>query len=274
MLKRIVPAALMIFFTMALPAHADRTDLFQHQAENLNTLSSLNAAKVGSGHTHYLHLAGAILNETNDQIFNDLTAAFGAALEAQKSEIRFSYTLQVSGRGQVLVNLALEPAGPADTPTCENFIAALEKKGFKSLRVQFQLVTQIREIAEFQAGMYVANQEDPFAEAYKFPRHFRFANLQEWNDFSNLYGFALLNKDGQAFRKFLKDFIANPKIYQVIQDTVLTKNNMAAIDPNVSLVLVNNTKVDSSWANSPFIPFKFFRNCYAKDYEGGMCYTP
>ena len=220
--------------------------------------------------TLYLHLAGRFPTERST-LTSEIEKEVTTPLQALKGKVLFSYLHQVQGDGSFVVNLALSPLGVANVAVFNQYVSDLEKKGFKGLLVHFSTITKIMEMPELQIGSYDNSSEDPFNKTFQLSRHFSLIGLKEWNDFSNEYGFALLGRSA-VFLAYIEKFVGDPIQFENLKK-VMAKNNMIAIQPRPVLFLESGEVVGPQAEVSPFLSYRFFRNCYAKDRENGACYS-
>jgi hypothetical protein len=220
--------------------------------------------------TLYLHLTGTFPTEAATlmaQIKKELTEP----LQSLKGKALFSYIDQVSGDGSFILNLTLSPIGTVNLIPFNQYVETLEKSGFKGLVIHFKQVMRIVEMPEFQVGTYVGTSEDPFQKNFQLSRHFVLGGLKEWTDFSNEYGFALLGPSS-GFLAYVEKFVGDAAEFEKLKH-VLAQNNMVAVNPKPVLILEGGEVVGPQPQVSPFIAYRFFRNCYAKAHENGSCYT-
>jgi hypothetical protein len=222
------------------------------------------------GYTYSLNITGTLMpGEKASQLLNKISATFIEPIETGKISTD-TYIMQVSGPDYIF-NFVAEPASLDKVKEFMSFIEKREALGFHGQAIHFKKVISLHEVATFQAGNYNDQLEDPFDMNFDLKREFDFKTLAEWENFTDTYGYALLSHDHQEFEKYLESFIADPVIYSQVTE-ILKRDNMAAIDPRVSLLLEDQSKVDSDFEHTAFLPFKFFRNCFLSNYENGTCY--
>jgi hypothetical protein len=234
-------------------------------------LSTLLAPAASFANPLFLDVSGH-LDQTPEQIYAELTNRFTKPLDASRDSILFSYIKQAHGQGDFFFHLVIEPTNAGDVEAFEKYVRDAEANNFFGMKVHFQKVIGIQEMATLQMGHYAGDEEDPFHVDAGVDRNFSFSSLREWIDFSNEYGFALLAKDNAKFLDYIKKFLNDKAAYDEIRDTILATSNMVAINPKPFLVLEDNTVIGPDFETSPFLPFRFIRNCFSAEYENGMCY--
>jgi hypothetical protein len=250
-----------VAFAGALPTRSS--------GSNLPLLHSTDVAPTGS--TRFLSFEGDLKNVAQSSLLEELEVAFIRPLEDSDGKILFSYIAQTSGEGHFFLHLVLEPSAVDDVSLVHAYVAERELSGFRGLQVRFSRVVAIFEVAHLQTGVYVDAQEDPFQQDFELVRSFAFMSLRSWKDFNNEYGFALLSHDSTKFLDYLTQFVSDPVELAALKSGPLTKANMVAIDPKPYLILENDASVGPAFDESPFLPYKMFRNCYSPSYENGMC---
>jgi hypothetical protein len=247
---------------LTLPAQAAHFQASGH--------SVANSAEPGTA--RYLHLSGVDKSADPGDLFAELKKRFEDSLDPLKSSLGFSYVVQTSGGGMFGLNLLVE-AKLGGAEALAKYLARAGDADFHGNAVHFQTVKEIHLLASLEAGQYVADQDDPFAQTYFLDRTFTFSTFAEFEGFSNEYGFALLNPERATFLGYLEKFVGGDT-FKTVRDQVLASNNMVAIAPATTLVLDHGTEAGPGWNTTPFLPFKFFRNCYSPRFENGNCYKP
>jgi hypothetical protein len=255
-------------FTNAFQASA-HAEIITFGNENYSSLTRRHAPEDS---TYYLHLGGTLLPQDPHSTINEIQKRYTLPLDALNKSLTFSWTMQAEGNGGFFVNLIVEPTTENDRSILKSYLVNMESMNFHGLPVRFVRVESISEKATLEAGNYDEKLDDPFSQTFSLSRNFRINNLAGWASFTNQYGFALLNHNSASFLSYLAGFVGDDLAFQRLLDEVLSKNNMVAIDPEVSLRLEGGDTVGRDLIVSPFLPFKFFRNCYAVKYENGACY--
>jgi hypothetical protein len=220
--------------------------------------------------TFYMHISGQFSQDPG--LSADLNKTFTDPLQVLRGKIMFSYIVQVYGDGNFFLNLILSPVHPEDSQVFHDYISSKQKRGFRGLAVNFTKVAHIEGQAHLLLGSYVEDEMDPFQQHFDLSRPISLADLSAWNDFSNQYGFAFM-ASSQDFQSYLQKFVGDETDFKNVI-AALSQNNMAAMDSSMEIYLENGTKVSAAFEASPFVPFRFFRNCYSTQHENGMCYTP
>lgn len=219
----------------------------------------------------FLKLEGAVAGLGNDALMQEVINALVVPLRTNPNIALYSYVIDVHGDGQFFFHFAAEPLRVTSIDLFNQYIAAAEAQTFHGLKIHFQNVVQISEVTNVRAGNYIANQEDPFDVNFEVSQTQFFATLSEWQNFTDIYGEALLSTNHATFKKYLATLIKDPKDFAAVSQA-LAISNMMAIDPRIYLTLEDGSIVDGEMTNSPFIPFQFFRNCYESRYENGFCF--
>ena len=219
--------------------------------------------------TFYMHIEGDLPQDST--ISGDLNKNFTEPLETLRKKIMFSYVVQVTGDSHFFLSLILSPRQPEDLQVFQDYMMSKQKRGFRGLPVVFEKVNHIEGESHLLVGSYVDDNMDPFQQHFDLARTVSLPDLAAWNDYSNEYGFAFLGS-GPDFLAYLQKFVADEVGYEYLK-SVLSKNNMTALDARLELFLENGNRVSAAFETSPFVPFRFFRNCYSAQHENGMCYT-
>jgi hypothetical protein len=220
----------------------------------------------------FLHLQGSDPSTTSKQLNQEIQDTFLTPVDQLKTRVIYSQVSQAYGNKDFFVNFILEPAGNLQQAAVDEYVHSLEGRIFHGSEVHFQTVSKILESATILAGTYVQNRQDPFQQKYALLRKYEFSTLREWRDFTNAYGGALLDHDNRKLMTFLRRFVADDEIFERFRDRALATSNMMAISPAVTLVLSDGSTSGPAMETTPFLPFKFFRNCYSQSYENGMCW--
>jgi len=225
----------------------------------------------GAGVALYLHLKGADSAADPSALFRELDKRFEAPLYPLKKQLRFSYVVLTSGKGEFLFNLIVEPLTGGEGALTQ-YLAQCGPGAFHGQELRFQPVEKVLTVATFEAGKYRQDQEDPFDQSFALDRAFAFGSYEAFENFSNSYGHALLNPKNAEFLAYFETFLGDK--FETVRDNVLTGANMVAIDPHPYLILAGNGVAGPEWDTTPFLPYKFFRNCFSEKLENGMCFKP
>ncbi len=220
---------------------------------------------------YYLHIEANLTNEERIEAIEKLRRLFVVPLVTPNIISRNSYIVQISGpQNHLTFNLVLESLNSDTLDQFNNYMAFQETKLIYGQKVSFQKVAFIKTTAVLEIGSYDGKLDDPFVMKYDYPQFFKFSNLAAAVRFSDGFGFALLSTDHQAFKSYLMNFAKEAADLSFITQ-LLSQNNMMAIRTDISLVLENGAIVSSDWEGTPFLPYRFFRNCYESRYENGTC---
>ena len=148
---------------------------------------------------------------------------------------------------------------------------SLESKLILGSEVHFQSVRQLNEKIHLEIGHYDQELPDPFVIRLDYPRPFTWLSLGEWLNFSNNYGFILMNKDHLQFQKYVLDFIKTSDNFDKITHLLKT-NPVMALRSEISVFLESGQLISPGSLQSPFLEFRFFRNCFQSEYENGACF--
>ncbi|MGZ3713544.1 MAG: hypothetical protein ACXVBE_17395 [Bdellovibrionota bacterium] len=226
-----------------------------------------------SGNTFYLHLAGKTDYPVEGSLLAELEDKFAKVLNEQKNDLNFSYVATTQGGTQFNLNLILEPRSEQALPALQEYLVS-HNGIFHGTEIHFMKVEKILERAVLEAGNYNDALEDPFVQSFSLERSYAFSDLAGWESFTNQYGKALLNPVRSDFLAYLEAFVSDKAEFTHVRDHVLTVSDMMAIEPIPYLILEGNRVAGPEWDFTPFVPFKFFRNCYSARFEGGVCYRP
>ncbi|MGZ3701110.1 MAG: hypothetical protein ACXWSD_04975 [Bdellovibrionota bacterium] len=219
----------------------------------------------------YLHLAGADPATDPSVLFTELEKRFENPLYSLKKQLRFSYVVQTGGKGVFTFNLIVEPLSGGNDGIAQ-YLSLCGTAAFHGVEPNFQHVDKILTVAQLEAGKYREDREDPFDQSFSLERSFAFSSFQAFESFSNGYGYALLNPKNSEFLAYLESFVGND--FASVRDNVLAGTNMVAIEAHPYLILAGDAVAGPEWDTTPFLPFKFFRNCYSQKFENGMCFKP
>jgi hypothetical protein len=218
----------------------------------------------------FLRLAGSVGAHNPSQILSDFTRIVVNPLGQGATFTRQSFVANVAGSVSFHFNFIVEALDVSTESDFQNYVANLEGQDFYGAKIHFEKVASLTETAALQAGRYDSQREDPFDMNFQILKKFNFTSLRDWLNFSNTYGFALLSPNHSTFRDYLKGFLNDAGDFQNVS-RVLSQNNMVAIDPRVNVILEDGTLIPSDMQHSPFLPFKFFRNCFQPQFEIGNC---
>jgi hypothetical protein len=216
----------------------------------------------------FLHLAGRAPGVSSHQVYGELTDRYLTPLEQAGPRILYSQISQAYGDGNFFLNLAVE----GDEAFVGSYVREREGTLFRGVPAHFARVAEVRVAAELEAGVYVDGAEDPFEQRAQVAREFAFSSLRGWRDFSNAYGFALLNPRNAEMLGYVREFLGDEYEFLRFRDQVLSVSNMMAILPRVTLLLDGGLVVGPEFENTPFLPLRFFRNCFSAKFERGMCW--
>ncbi len=219
----------------------------------------------------YLKLEGSVAGVPNSDLLQEILTNFVVPLQQNKDVALFTFVVNVGGQGKYFFHFVAEPVNAQASNAFNQYIAKFQAQSFHGVAIHFQNVVQIFEVTTLQTGNYVDNQDDPFNINFEVSQKHAFASLLEWQNFTDTYGWALLSSDHATFKAYLGQFVSDPDDFAAASKA-LTLSNMMAIDPRVYLILDDETVIDGDMAHSPFIPFRFFRNCYESRFENGFCF--
>ena len=225
-----------------------------------------------SAQSYFLRVHGMADNSSDhSSLLREYSDLVVEPLERGKKFALYSYNFKIDGTGFFTFNLALEPLDSESLPLFQKYMRMIATKTFYDIQLIPERITGLKQTASLQSGNYVADADDPFVMNFETVRKYDFPDLKAWLDFSSYYGFALLSTDSARVRTFVRDFL--PLDSEFAEASAhLKKSNMMAILPVVEIVLESGEVIPGDMDNTPFIPFKFFRNCYDSKFEGGNCF--
>jgi hypothetical protein len=230
-------------------------------------------AAAQSGTALYLHLKGQDREADPSQTFKEMNKRFLKALYNYADSLSFSYVMQASGGGFFTLNLIVEPATEGAAESLQKYLADCGEQHFHEVLPVFQKVEKVFELAIFEAGVFKNEATDPFEQHFSLQRGFSFPTLEGWKNFTNAYGHALLNPKSEEFLGYFESFMNSKEEFLSVRDQVLTQSDMVAVEPKPYLLLEGDKVAGPDWDSTPFIPFKFYRNCWSEKYEHGMCFS-
>ncbi len=235
----------------------------------LFTISEARAANT----TLYLRFQGEDPSHDPSEIMKKMQTVFVLPLQRSHPFARVSWMMQVMGvRNSFNFNLIIEPLNTDSNLDYASYVDSLESKDILGVKVHFEKVKQIEHMADLEIGHYVGALDDPFIIDAEYPQIFNWHNLQQWENFSNQFGFGLLQHDHSRFKNYLLSFV------DVLGHTdeitrLLQVSDMMAIRSSVDIILESDERIEQSSVNTPFLPFRFFRNCFQSDFENGACFS-
>lgn len=220
----------------------------------------------------FLRIHGKDPTVKPSDIMNKMQVVFLDPLDGGKPFALRSSMMMVQGpQNEFTFNMILEPLNETTTQEYSRYISSLETMNVLGNVVHFETIQVIKHLAHVEIGNYDGALDDPFVITYQNPQAYSWTSLRQWETFSNEFGFALLDESHSRFKEFLLSFTEESGQTQVISDT-LKVSNMMAIRSEVDIVLESGEVIRQDSAATPFLPFRFFRNCYQSNFENGFCF--
>jgi len=217
----------------------------------------------------FLGLSGQAKCADQDSFLADIDHVFTEPLAKVEPHIKTFYSFQSDADCEFTLGLIAEPKDAQGKLLLADYVKRLEKGTFYGFRIQFIKVLRIEEVVSLSAGLYNPARGDVDLSS-QTEKSFVLKSVLKWENFTNGIGQAFQSHRPEDFQKYLNQFFGDKDYLKFAQD-VLAHNDVVIAHLNPKLHLANSMVIDEDSGISPFIDMPFQRNCWAPDYEHGMC---
>ncbi len=231
-----------------------------------------HAVDTNSTRLLYLNFKGEDPDHSIDVVMEKIRTLFINPIDQVEPFSIRSWNVLIHGpRHAFTFNIILEPLNPASVPAFDHYVSTLEGKEILGSKVHFEPVAKLQETVHLEIGIYDHSLDDPFIIKFDYPRLFEWPTLETWLNDSNEYGYILLGHDHAKFENYVMSFIdRSAQKSQIVE--LLKTNDVMALRSDVDVILQSGLTIQAATPDSPFLQFRFFRNCFQTEFENGTCF--
>jgi hypothetical protein len=216
----------------------------------------------------FLGLSGPAKCTNQDQLLTEVENKLVAPLEKMGVHVKIAYNYLSDNACELELGLIAESKDSEGKSLLANYVRGLEKSGFQGLAVRFRRVARIDEAVTLLAGLHNPSTGDMTIN-YQTEKSFVLNSVSAWGQFTDTVGKALQSHQSTDFQNYLAWFVG--KDYPKFAQEVLAKSDMVGMHLDPEIILENGTVIDEDSGMSPFFDMPFYRDCWAAEYENGMC---